>query len=32
MGWKEGVKQLLLIVIPGLMLALINVFGSKERR
>jgi len=32
MGWKEGFEQLLLIVIPGLILALINVFGSKDRR
>jgi hypothetical protein len=32
MGWREGLEQLLLIVVPGLMLALINVFGARERR
>ena len=32
MGWREGIEQLLLIVVPGLMPALINVFGARERR
>jgi hypothetical protein len=28
MGYREALEQLLLIVIPGILLALINIFGG----
>jgi hypothetical protein len=31
MGYREALEQLLLIVIPGILLALINVFGGKSK-
>ncbi len=32
MSLKEALEQLLLILMPGALLALINVFSQRERR